>query len=91
MHLKTLSACDCGLVDLHGVTNAPNLASLAASDNAIADVLPVTELRKIAMALVACPYCQTELPREGIPSHVREMHSVMTEQVRSVGCYTQYG
>ena len=48
VNLRTLSACDCGLVDLDGVTNAPNLASLSASDNAIADVLPVTELRKIA-------------------------------------------
>ena len=46
--MRTLSACDCGLADLDGVTNAPNLATLAASDNAIADVLPVTELRKIA-------------------------------------------
>ena len=48
VHLRTLSARDCGLRDLDGVTNAPNLVSLAASDNAVADVLPVTELRKIA-------------------------------------------
>ena len=45
--LKTLSVCGCGLTDLDGITYAPNLETLVAADNAIHDLLPVTELRKV--------------------------------------------
>ncbi len=46
-HLRTLSVCSCGLTDLDGVQNAPALVSLAAANNRIEQILPVTEMRKI--------------------------------------------
>ena len=44
---KTLSVCYCGLMDLDGINNAPNLVNLVAAFNAISDLYPVTEMRKI--------------------------------------------
>ena len=46
-NLKTLSVCYCGLTDLDGINNAPNLVNLVAAFNAISDVYPLTEMRKI--------------------------------------------
>ena len=46
-NLKTLSVCYCGLMDLDGINNAPNLVNLVAAFNAISDLYPVTEMRKI--------------------------------------------
>ena len=45
--LKTLSVCYCGLEDLDGISYAPNLVNLVAAFNAISDVYPITEMRKI--------------------------------------------
>ena len=45
--LKTLSVCHCGLDDLDGVNYAPNIVNLVAAYNAVTDVYPITELRKI--------------------------------------------
>ena len=47
VNLKTLSVCYCGLMDLDGINNAPNLVNLVAAFNCISDVYPLTEMRKI--------------------------------------------
>lgn len=41
------SVCSCGLTDLDGVQNAPSLVTLAAADNSVAALLPVTEMRRV--------------------------------------------
>jgi len=46
-HLKTLSVCYCGLSDLDGINYAPNVVNLVAPHNAVTDVYPLTELRRI--------------------------------------------
>lgn len=46
-NLKTLSVVECGLTDLDGILNTPNIVNFNAARNAIEDVLPITELRKI--------------------------------------------
>ena len=46
-HLKTLSVCHCGLTDLDGVNYAPNIVNLVAAYNAVTDVYPITELRRV--------------------------------------------
>ena len=46
-NLKTLSVCYCGLEDLDGINNLPSLVNLVAAFNAISDIYPVTEMRKL--------------------------------------------
>ena len=46
-NLKTLSVCYCGLTDLDGINNLPSLVNLVAAFNAISDIYPVTEMRKL--------------------------------------------
>ena len=48
--LKVLSVCNCGISELHGIDFLVNLKELYAADNAINNVLDLSELHHLSIA-----------------------------------------